>query len=119
MTFYPLRLYKLRWGIETNYYEQKMFWELGNYKVRSKTSSEHMLNLTNAAHALVKILPYRDEQWQAYQDRSPQELRHELSQQIRKEVFFATLVSKAQSSINSSALLKALQVLACGDEVVA
>ena len=25
MTFYPLRLYKLRWGIETNYYEQKMF----------------------------------------------------------------------------------------------
>ncbi len=25
MTFYPLKLYKLRWSIETNYYEQKMF----------------------------------------------------------------------------------------------
>lgn len=63
MTFYPLRLYKLRWDIETNYYEQKMFWGLGSYKVRSKTGIEHMLNLTNAAHALVKILPYQGEQW--------------------------------------------------------
>ena len=55
----------------------------------------------------------------AYRDKSPQELRHALSQQIHKEVFFATLVSKAQSSINSSALLKALQALAWGDEQAA
>lgn len=48
-----------------------------------------------------------------------QELRHALSQQIHKEVFFATLVSKAQSSINSSTLLKALQALAWGDEQAA
>ena len=115
MTFYPLKLYKLRWGIETNYYEQKMFWELGSYKVRTKTAIEHLLNLTNAGHALMKILPYEDERLSAYRDKSPQELRHALSQQIHKEVFFATLVSKAQSSINSSALLKALQVLAWGD----
>ena len=115
MTFYPLKLYKLRWGIETNYYEQKMFWELGSYKVRTKTAIEHLLNLTNAGHALMKILPYEDEKLSAYRDKSPQELRHALSQQIHKEVFFATLVSKAQSSINSSALLKALQVLAWGD----
>ena len=56
------------------------------------------------------ILPYQ--KLNAYRDKSPQELRHTLSQQIHKEVFFATLVSKAHSSINSSALLKALQVLA-------
>jgi len=87
MMFYPLRLYKLRWGIETNYYEQKMFWELGSYKVRTKTGIEYMLNLTNAAHVLMKILPYEDKRLQAYQDKSPQELRHELSQQIQKEVF--------------------------------
>ena len=115
MAIYPLKLYKLRWGIETNYYEQKMFWELGSYKVRTKTAIEHLLNLTNAGHALMKILPYEDERLSAYQDKSPQELRHALSQQIHKEVFFATLVSKAQSSINSSALLKALQALAWGD----
>ena len=115
MAIYPLKLYKLRWGIETNYYEQKMFWELGSYKVRTKTAIEHLLNLTNSGHALMKILPYEDEQLSTYRDKSPQELRHALSQQIHKEVFFATLVSKAQSSINSSALLKALQALAWGD----
>ena len=119
MTFYPLKLYKLRWGIETNYYEQKMFWKLGSYKVRTKTAIEHLLNLTNAGHALMKILPYEDEKLSAYQDKSPQELRHALSQQIHKEVSFAILVSKAQSSINTSALLKALQVLAGGDEQAA
>ena len=119
MTFYPLKLYKLRWGIETNYYEQKMFWELGSYKVRTKTAIEHLLNLTNSGHALMKILPYEDERLNTYRDKSPQELRHALSQQIHKEVFFATLVSKAQSSINSSTLLKALQALAWGDEQAA
>ena len=119
MAIYPLKLYKLRWGIETNYYEQKMFWELGSYKVRTRTAIEHLLNLTNAGHALMKILPYEDERLSAYQDKSPQELRHALSQQIHKEVFFATLVSKAQSSINSSTLLKALQALAWGDEQAA
>ena len=119
MTFYPLKLYKLRWGIETNYYEQKMFWELGSYKVRTKTAIEHLMNLTNAGHALMKILPYEEKHLRAYQDKSPQELRHALSQQIYKEVFFATLVSKAQSSINSSTLLKALQALAWGDEQAA
>ena len=36
------------------------FWELGSYKVRTKTASEHLLNLTNAGHALMKILPYED-----------------------------------------------------------
>lgn len=119
MAIYPLKLYKLRWGIETNYYEQKMFWELGSYKVRTKTAIEHLLNLTNSGHALMKILPYEDEQLSTYRDKSPQELRHALSQQIHKEVFFATLVSKAQSSINSSTLLKALQALARGDEQAA
>lgn len=119
MTFYPLKLSKRRWGIETNYYEQKMFWELGSYKVRTKTAIEHLLNLTNAGHALMKILPCEDERLSAYQDKSPQELRHALSQQIHKEVFFATLVSKAQSSINSSVLLKALQTLVLGDEPAA
>ena len=119
MAIYPLKLYKLRWGIETNYYEQKMFWELGSYKVRTKTAIEHLLNLTNSGHALMKILPYEDERLSTYRDKSPQELRHALSQQIHKEVFFATLVSKAQSSINSSTLLKALQALAWGDEQAA
>ena len=30
-----------------------------------------MLNLTNAEHAPIKILPYEDERLSAYQDKSP------------------------------------------------
>ena len=67
----------------------------------------------------MKFLPYEDEKLSAYRDKSPQELRHALSRQIHKEVFFATLVSQPQSSINSSTLLKALKVLAWGDEQAA
>ena len=93
-----------------------MLWKLGSYKVRTGTGIKHMLNLTNAAHALMKILPYEEERLQAYHDKNPQELRHELSQQIQKEIFFATLGSKAQSSINSSSLLKVLQTLIWDDE---
>ncbi len=50
----------------------------------------------------MKILPYENERLRAYQDKSSQELRHVLSRQIRKDVFYATLMSKAQSSINST-----------------
>ena len=44
------------------------------YKVRTKTAIEHLLNLTNAGHALMKILPYEDEKLSAYRDKSPQEI---------------------------------------------
>ena len=47
-----------------------MFWELGSYKVRTKTAIEHLLNLTNAGHALMKILPYEDEKLSAYRDKA-------------------------------------------------
>ena len=69
------------------------------YKVCTKNAIEQMLNLTNARHALMKILLYENERLRADQDKSPQELRHALSRQSHKEVFFATLVSKAQSNM--------------------
>ena len=77
------------------------------------------------AHNLVKTRIFGDRTVHTYvtlsahQNTNPQKLRHVLSQQIHKEVFFAILVSKAQSSINLSALLKALQALACSDEQAA
>lgn len=119
MEFYPLRLYKLRWGIETNYYEQKMFWQLSHYMVRKQTSIEHLMNLTNAGHAVMKMLPYLDDTFRSHQDDSPQELRHFLSWQIQREIIFATLVQKAQNSKNPDALLKALQDVIRSDEEAA
>ena len=86
-----------------------MFWQLSHYMVRKQTSIEHLMNLTNAEHAVMKMLPYLDDTFRSHQDDSPQELRHFLSWQIQREIIFATLAQKAQNSKNPEALLKALQ----------
>ena len=39
---YPLKLYKLRWSIETNYYEQKTFWSIDKYMVRKHIGIERL-----------------------------------------------------------------------------
>ncbi len=49
--------------------------------------------------------------FQKHQDDSTQELRSYLSRQIQCEVFFDSLVHKAQTAINSTSLLEALQAL--------
>ena len=42
--YYPLKLCKLRWAIETKYYEQKTFWSLNAYRIRRPNGIEHMVN---------------------------------------------------------------------------
>ena len=36
--FLPLTIYGLRWNIEASHYEQKTFWALGDYRLRSKSA---------------------------------------------------------------------------------
>ena len=110
--YYPLKLYKLRWAIETNYYEQKTFWSLNAYRIRRQTGIEHMVNLVNLVHSSLKMLPYLDEHFAKYKNASPQELRSHLSWQIQREIFFDTLVSKAQTAKNSTDFVQALCKLA-------
>ena len=110
--YYPLKLYKLRWAIETNYYEQKTFWSLNAYRVRRQNGIEHMVNLVNLVHSSLKMLPYLDEHFAKYKNASPQELRSHLSWQIQREIFFDTLVSKAQTAKNSTDFVQALCKLA-------
>ena len=106
--YYPLKLYKLRWTIETNYYEQKTFWSLNAYRIRRQTGIEHMVNLVNLVHSSLKMPPYLDEHFAKYKNASPQELRNHLSWQIQREIFFDTLVSKAQTAKNSTDFGQAL-----------
>ena len=88
MDYYPLKLYKLRWAIETNYYEQKAFWSLNAYRIRRQKGIEHMVNLVNLVHSSLKMLPYLDEHFAKYQNTSPQELRSHISWQITSFVNF-------------------------------
>ena len=42
----------------------------------------------------MKILPYQDKYFSKYRTKSVQEFRFELSQEIRKQIFFATFVNR-------------------------
>ena len=111
MKYIPLFLYSFRWDIEVSYYEQKTFWSLCSYMVRSRKGIEMLVNLINIAYCAMKLLPYQDEEFTKYRNESVQDFRFALSEKIRQEVFFATFVKKSESIIKPSALVRALKYL--------
>ena len=112
MVFYPLRLYGFRWHIEINYYEQKMFWSLKEYRLRSRDGIEHLVNLVNIAHAAMRILPYVMPGLKHLRGQSAQEVRSAIGKQIRKDVFFAKMDLLAQTAENSYHIQDVLKWLA-------
>ena len=111
MKYIPLFLYSFRWNIEVSYYEQKTFWSLCSYMVRSRKGIEMLVNLINIAYCAMKLLPYQDEAFTKYRNESVQDFRFALSEKNRQEVFFATFVKKGESIIKSSALVRTLKYL--------
>ena len=109
MQYVPLFVYSFRWNIEVSYYEQKNFWSLCAYMVRSKKGIETMVNLINISYCAMKILPYKDEAFSQYKDASVQEFRFALSQQINQQVIFATFVENVETTIKSNTFVKALK----------
>ena len=59
-SFLPLTIYALRWNIETSYYQQKKFWSLEKYMLRSKDGIECLLNLLTILYSLMLLLPFLD-----------------------------------------------------------
>jgi len=87
MQYIPLFLYRFRWGeIENSYYEQKTFWSLCNYMVRSRKGIEMMINLINVAYCAMKLLPIKEATFYKYRSYSVQEFRFVLREQIREQV---------------------------------
>ena len=109
MQYIPLFLYSVRWNIEVSYYEQKTFWSLCAYMLRSRKGIEHFVNLVNIAYCAMKILPFQNEKYAPYKMGSVQECRFLLSEQIKQQVFFATFVKNVETAIKSNALLKAIK----------
>ena len=109
--YIPLLLYSFRWNIETGYYEQKTFWSLCKYMVRSRKGIEMLVNLINISYCAMKILPYQNEYFSEYRTKSVQEFRFELSQGIRSQIFFVNFVKNIEIHIKSKAILKALKQL--------
>ena len=111
MQFLPLLLYVFRWNIEVSYYEQKTFWSLCSYMVRSRKGIEMLVNLINITYCAMKLLPYQDEAFSKYQTESVQEFRFALSGQIRQQVFYAIFVKNIENSIKSKTIMNALKQL--------
>ncbi len=111
MQYIPLFLYAFRWNIEVSYYEQKTFWSLCSYMVRSCKGIEMLVNLINIAYCAMKLLPYQEEAFAKYRTKSVQEFRFALSGQIRKQVFYATFVDNIENSIKSTAVMNTLKQL--------
>ena len=111
MEFIPLFLYAFRWNIEASYYEQKRFWSLCSYMVRSRKGIEMLVNLINISYCAMKLLPYSDELFYEYQSVSVQEFRFALSEQIRRQVFYAIFVKNIETGIKSTSIMNALKQL--------
>ena len=105
MKYIPLFLYSFRWNIETSYYEQKTFWSFCDYMVRSRKGIEMLVNLINISYCAMKILPYQDKYFSKYRTKSVQEFRFELSQEIRKQIFFVTFVKNIETHIKSETMI--------------
>ena len=97
-----------RWKIEISYYEQKTFWSFCDYMVRSRKGIEMLVNLINISYCAMKILPYQDKYFSKYRTKSVQEFRFELSQEIRKQIFFATFVKNIETHIKSETTIPRL-----------
>lgn len=111
MQFIPLLCYYFRWNIEVSYYEQKTFWSLCSYMVRSSKGIEMLVNMINVAYCAMKMLSYQDEVFSKYRNESVQELRFALSEEIRRQVFYATFLQNVETGIKSSVFTKVLKQL--------
>ena len=109
MQYIPLFLYSFQWNIEVSYYEQKTFWSLCSYMVRSCKGIEIMVNLINISYCVMKLLPYVDNEFADYKDKSVQEFRFVISEGIREQIFFASFVQNIEPQIKSISLIKAIK----------
>ena len=97
MQYMPLFLYRLRWNIEVSYYEQKTFWGLCRYMLRSAKGVGMLVNTINLAYSAMKLLPYTDAGFAEYQGQSVQDFRFALSEAIREQLIFTTFVKSLKN----------------------
>lgn len=77
-----------------------------------------MVNLINVAYCAMKLLPYQNERFSDYRDKSVQDFRFALSEGIRQQVFFATFVQNIESQIKSSSVINVLKQVFLGRHII-
>ena len=65
--------------------------------------------MSNEIDSSMKLLPYVDDKFVGYRNKSVQDFRFALSEGIRSQVFFATFVEKVENQIKSTSVINALK----------
>ena len=68
-----------------------------------------LINLINISYSAMKLLPYVDDKFASYRNKSIQDFRFALSEGIRRQVFFATFVQKVETQIKSTSVINTLK----------
>ena len=63
--------------------------------------------MSNEIDSSMKLLPYVDDKFVGYRNKSVQDFRFALSEGIRSQVFFATFVEKVENQIKSISVINA------------
>ena len=77
--------------------------------VHSRKEIEMLINLINISYSAMKLLPYVDDKFASYRNKSIQDFRFALSEGIRRQVFFATFVQKVETQIKSTSVINTLK----------
>ena len=102
--FTALALYLLRWGIEVTFYELKTFWGFNDYRLRSKSGIEALLNLEGLVYGMSAILPWLHSAFSDLIDLSLQERRYHIGLIINRHLFLQRLLAWLETAENSDDL---------------
>ena len=71
--------------------------------------SRILVELINISYCAMKLLPYVDNEFAEYKDKSVQEFRFVISESIREQIFFASFVQNIEPQTKSISLIKAIK----------
>lgn len=79
--------------------------------VRRCKGIEMLVNLINISYCAMKILPYQEETYKEFLNKSVQEFHFALSEQIQQQVFFISFVKNIETHIKSNITINTLKQL--------
>ena len=103
LSLLPLTIYSMRWAIEVSYYEQKQFWALGDYMLRTRNGIERLVNLQTLVYAFMKLLPHLSKDFSCLKECSPQQTRFVLGSLVQQQIFLSALPIPPEDIKNSAA----------------
>lgn len=104
ISYFKFGFYKMRWFIESCYYELKIFWDFEEYKVRSKKAIERLINIQNLVYAIMSIFPYIFDGYSKLRKYSAQEIRFHFSEVLAKTEFMSSFVEYLETDKKSSSI---------------